>query len=245
MKYDDARLQKILAAEYVLGTLRGRARQRFERLLWTRNSLRTEVHYWEMQLSPLLANVRPVRPRERVWAELERRIAGNTVPLRVLPPPAAAPRSTLWRNWAIAASLAAVALSVQLYRQRGAAPPPPADVASTQQRPAMVAMLQEPKSTATWLVSVSPADGQIRVIASGEFALDAAATSLELWIIGDDGTPRSLGLMPASGRASMPIPADLQMPAKPVLALSLEPSGGSPTGLPTGPVLTTSRLVAL
>ncbi len=244
MKYDEPRLQKILAAEYVLGTLRGRARQRFERLLWTRSRLRSEVQYWEAQLSPLLSTVRPVRPRDRVWTELELRIAGNSIPMRPSPPPAAAPRLTLWRSWAIAASLAAVALAVQLYRQRGETPPP-ADVVKAPQRPAMVAMLQEPKSSATWLVSVSPGDGQIRVIASGELNVDGGQKSLELWIIGDDGKPRSLGLMPASGRASMPIPGDLQMPAKPVLALSLEPAGGSPTGLPTGPVLSTSRLVTL
>ena len=69
-------------------------------------------------------------------------------------------------------------------------------------------------------IAMTDRDGQIRVIASGELNVDGGQKSLELWIIGDDGKPRSLGLMPASGRASMPIPGDLQMPAKPVLKTS-------------------------
>ena len=64
-----------------------------------------------------------------------------------------------------------------------------------------------------------------------------AGKSLELWILPPSGNPRSLGLL-ANRRLSLPLDgtaaADL---AQGALAVSLEPAGGSPTGLPTGPVL--------
>ena len=53
MKYQDAKLRRMLAAEYVLGTLRGPARRRFERLARSDTALRAEQHFWEAQLGRL------------------------------------------------------------------------------------------------------------------------------------------------------------------------------------------------
>ena len=245
MKYDDERLQRLLAAEYTLGTLRGPARRRFERLMWTRTRLRDEVRFWEAQLAPLLGNIRPVRPRALVWADIERRLNNATVSTLPARSGSDAPRGTqLWRTWAIAASVAVVALSIQLFRQTGAPPAAPTEVAAAS-KPEFVAMLQDIKSGSTWLVSVSATQRQIAVINRTSFPIDETKKNLQLWVIGADGKPRSLGLMPATGRASMPMPADVTMPENPILAISLEPAGGSPTGLPTGPVLSTSQVVAL
>src|SRR3546814_9605617 len=74
MKYENARLTQMLAAEYVLGTLVGRARHRFERLLQARADLRRELQFWEARFAPLLASSKPIPPREIVWAEIEARI---------------------------------------------------------------------------------------------------------------------------------------------------------------------------
>src|SRR3546814_21066262 len=41
------------------------------------------------------------------------------------------------------------------------------------------------------------------------------------------------------------MPASVPMPAKPVLAISRDPHGGSPTGLPTGPVISSGPLLSL
>ena len=66
---------------------------------------------------------------------------------------------------------------------------------------------------------------------------------LQLWALPEQGSPRSLGLIPATGAASdvvrldLPASAGLALQNIPALAVSLEPQGGSPTGLPTGPVL--------
>jgi anti-sigma-K factor RskA len=103
-----------------------------------------------------------------------------------------------------------------------------------------VALLRPGESEAQWLVTLSPERRLIRISGSGRFPLDISRESLELWVLGDDGTPRSLGVMPADGDGELQMPRGLTMPAKPTLAVSREPAGGSPTGLPTGPVITVS-----
>ncbi|MCB1405623.1 MAG: anti-sigma factor [Rhodobacteraceae bacterium] len=74
-----------------------------------------------------------------------------------------------------------------------------------------------------------------------EFALDVGAAGqgrdYQLWAIGADGVPRSLGLL--RGPVTQ-VAADL--PAGITLAVSLEPEGGAPGLLPTGPVLATGVL---
>ena len=100
-----------------------------------------------------------------------------------------------------------------------------------------VALLQPSGSQAQWLVTLSPERRLIRVSEMGDFPMDAARESLELWVIGEDGKPLSLGLLPAKGEGDMPMPRGMPMPKKPALAVSREPPGGSPTGQPTGPVI--------
>ena len=244
MNYQHDRLKQILAAEYVLGTLHGGARRRFARLLETRGDLRAEVRYWEARFAPLLARVTPVVPRAIVWTELERRALSTVTPLASRTAPVPARKALwLWQGWAVAASAAVVALSLQLYQRTRQTPltPPPVEAPA---KP-LVAMLAVQNGAAAWAVSVYPQRGEIQVVASGDFVADAQHESMELWLIGDDGKPRSLGLMPLQGRGTMPMPAGLKMPARPILAVSREPHGGSPTGLPTGPVLATSPVVAL
>lgn len=66
MRIDNERLRAALAAEYVLGTLRGRARRRFERWLVYSAAARAQVAAWERWLAVLLETVSPVNPPARV-----------------------------------------------------------------------------------------------------------------------------------------------------------------------------------
>jgi anti-sigma-K factor RskA len=72
----------------------------------------------------------------------------------------------------------------------------------------------------------------------------APGRALELWMLPDGQPPRSLGVLPAGGIARVPLvgPSDAALANIPALAVSLEPAGGSPTGLPTGPVLYSGRI---
>ena len=67
---------------------------------------------------------------------------------------------------------------------------------------------------------------------------------LEMWLIAGDNAPVSLGFWPKGQvNAALDIPADLALQmAGGVLAVSDEPEGGSPTGAPTGDVLTVGQV---
>ncbi len=78
---------------------------------------------------------------------------------------------------------------------------------------------------------------RIRVLGHPEMP---AGTAWELWMLpGGDQKPVSLGLIGTDPTQELTIPRRLAplIDGASGLAMSVEPSGGSPTGLPTGPVL--------
>lgn len=75
MNYERPELLDRLAAEYALGTLRGRARRRFEHLLRERPAARVAVAQWQNRLAVLTQSVPPVEAPARVWNGIESRIA--------------------------------------------------------------------------------------------------------------------------------------------------------------------------
>ena len=242
MKYQNRKLRQMLAAEYVLGTLHGRARARFERLLAGDAWLRDEVHGWEARLGGLSRGFKPETPRPLVWASINYRINADANKVRPIRPAAAVPvaRGGLWQAWALVATAASVALAIGLWQQTQT--PPQIETRTVRvevpvQSPLpYVAILQPAKSEAKWMVSIYPDSHLIKVSAAGHYAVDEQAHSLELWVLEKSG-PRSLGLLPLQGKGEMRMPADVQVAGDLTLAVSLEPHGGSPTGKPTGPVL--------
>ena len=68
--------------------------------------------------------------------------------------------------------------------------------------------------------------------------------SAQLWAIVGDEAPQPLGLFHAAGeRVEANAHSAAPMLAGTRFAISLEPIGGSPTGLPTGPVVASATLV--
>jgi anti-sigma-K factor RskA len=63
-----------LSREYVLGTLTGRARRRFERLLAEAPLATRVVARWQQRFDVLAAGVPPVQPRDQVWQGLQQRL---------------------------------------------------------------------------------------------------------------------------------------------------------------------------
>lgn len=264
MNYQEPSLRRALAAEYALGTLTGRARRRFRKLLEADAGLQREVGFWEQQLRALLPPLPAIQPRPQVWVRIAQGIgqpaAGTAPPAApVLQPPspgapavavtpiareskivtpAAANRSRFWQAWAGVATAAALVLAVGLYTR----PPAPAPVAQT--APATyVALLQMPNSTMHWAVSIAPDQGRITVAANGDVPpLDGK--SVELWVISAKNGPVPIGVLPTQGKGSMTMPADaLDRSGAMKLAVSIEPAGGSPTGKPTGPVVIVTEAV--
>jgi len=223
MNYEKAELLDRLAAEYTLGTLRGRPRRRFERLCVDSAAARSAVHRWEDHWSALSRTITPVQPSAQVWAAVSRRLFGDDAGV------GAAPRGRRRRIWrlAAAAGLVAVALIAGLI-MRQPAPPPLQTLAVLGTDTAHPLWRLERRLPLTALT--------IEVIGT---VPEAAGKSYELWALPRGGAPVSLGLLPATGSAERTLSERQRtaLLAADKVAVSIEPAGGSPTGSPTGAIV--------
>jgi len=205
--------------------------------------LQADVAYWEFRLAELGFALKPVMPRARVWLDLAHRMEAHE-PARVSV--AAASRNTLLKSWAALATAASLVLAFGLFREMSKPAPAPVTVTERVEVPvpmtSYVALLQVPKSTMQWSVSVTPGRNELAVLAGGEAPAAAAKLDAELWVITDAG-PISLGVIPKTGEIRRDLPQGLTFATGRTIAVSLEPVGGSPTGKPTGPVVTTAALL--
>jgi anti-sigma-K factor RskA len=239
VKPRDPALCTLLAGEYALGTLRGRARARFE--LWLRSdpALRREVGLWQERLQPLADTSPEVQPGAEVWTWIEARVA----------PRARAPAAAggWWASLAFwrGASFASATLAALVF---GWAALSPRDLATPSE--AMVVVMADQDDRPAMTVAWMPEAGRqprlrIRVIGHAEMAPD---TAWELWMLpGGDAPPRSLGLITTHETQYVELPAEVVrlLNGAAGMAMSVEPRGGSPTGKPTGPVLYSGRCVQI
>jgi anti-sigma-K factor RskA len=217
-------LAHALAAEHVLGTLRGRARRRFEAIASADREVAAILRRWEEDLTPLAERVTPVDPPARVWSEIESRITPRASSLG------------FWRGFGmVSGGLATVLLAAFLSLSSG-----------PRGEPVFIAVLTAPDATARMVVSMhhSPDLLRVRMVKPWSGADDK---SLELWVLPKEGAPRSLGVVAnAMGDTLIKISAtDPRVQGANALAISLEPRGGSPTRQPTGPVLCSGVIAPL
>jgi anti-sigma-K factor RskA len=227
MNYEQAELLDRLAAEYALGTLRGSARRRFERLCAQSANARRALYRWEDDWSALSRTLPLVQPSARVWTNVSLRLFGE---------PVSPSRARRWRTWqlAVAAGLVAVALIVGLI-VRQAAPPPLQTLA----------VLGTDRAHPVWRLERQLPLTALTIEVVGTVP-QAAGKSYELWALPPGGAPVSLGLLPAAGRTERTLskPQRLALLAADKVAVSLEPAGGSPTGSPTGPIVIVTNVLA-
>ncbi len=232
MDYAKPRLADALAVDYVTGTLRGPARRRFEALLAAHPQLRAAVRSWEDRLLPLTAVLQPVPPSPQLWPRIQQQL---------WPQPAPTPQPPWWRRlapWRALTGLAGVStLALALLLAN-----PQPDTAP------VVVVLQgtgaEPAYSGGFVASVA-GDGRSLVTRPLLQVALAPDRALELWSVPPQGAPRSLGLIKADGLTVLDrrrLPAGLLGGGTAALAVSVEPPGGSPTGVPTGPVVFAGKL---
>lgn len=245
MKYENPEMMRQLGAEYVLGTLRGPARRRFERLLTSHAQAREQVDFWELRLSEFGQTVPPVLPPAGARSEILRH-AMPTIPMRVRREPA--PRRRVSWAWPYAAGLATAASLVLAFvlGQRNppslpAVPEAASATADAGELPMYAAQLGMPASSMRWLVSVSRDHQQLTVVAGDDF-LQVGRHSVQLWGAAPGIAPVPLGLLPNERDASadFDIPASLRGRSQVSFMISLEPAGGSPNDKP-GPVMNEAK----
>lgn len=209
-----------LAAEYVLGTLRGGARRRLERWRAASAQLEARCRFWEERLLPLLSGVRPRQPPAHVWRAIQQRLQLTT------------PRTSTWRPLAMAASvLVVLALGAMWYWRT-----------TTALHPADAATIAAPGGAVLWQVQVAARQGTLTqlTVQAGASAAPPAGHDYELWALPKGGKPVSLGVLPYGKALSEHGLSEAQrraLGAAAQLAVSVEPQGGSPTGQPTGAVV--------
>jgi anti-sigma-K factor RskA len=205
----------VLAGEYVLGLLDAAQTREVADALANNRQLRDAVSFWEQKLHPLSALAAPADPPLGTWDAIAAR-------LQTANPPA-----TSWWNgaapwkWATA-GLAAAAAALVLY------------IASPNSAPQLVAGLHPPnQEAANWVVTTGPTGLSLLAVSPEN---PPPKRVFELWASVKPGAPmRAIGVIPADGELRVAVlPRDLGPGA--TIAISVEPPGGSPTGLPTGPV---------
>lgn len=204
MRYADPRLVEHLASAYVLGTLTGRARRRFERLQRDRADVALAVAQWEQRLGRLAQSVAPVQPAERVWRAIEART-------RPAPPPASARTTRGWQpaGWGLGGLVAGLATAFallvaspglflsadQLALRTGGKLPQ-----------SYVGLLTDAQGNGKLLVSSLRHGRVMTVKAIGPIEPPPPGRHLVLWAVPAQGAPFVLGTAPAGGTATSLLP---------------------------------------
>lgn len=228
----------ILAAEYVLGVLPPAERQAAALRIEAEPEFSRRVDGWQAHFSPLAEAYRAVEPPASVKASIDRRLFAAQPGAATLPG-AAAPATGLWASLGFWRGLAAAALAalVIVLARPYLSPPTAAPPAA-----GLVAALAADGTDVRYLVFLDRAKGDVGLShVSGE---RAAGHDFELWMIQGDNPPVSMGVIPVGSVAHLAVSPEHRalLDAGAVLAVSLEPQGGSPTGQPTGPVVAAGDL---
>jgi anti-sigma-K factor RskA len=229
MRIAQHRLLDALCAEYLLGTLRGGARRRFEAAARKEPLVALRLRHWETTATPRYSKMIEVQPPAQLWQKLERELDLS----RYRQP--WYQRTGFWKAWASAATAAVLILLVVAGRNLPGLAPPPIEIAQL-----------SGAGGATQVVAQRSRDGRTLVLKANRPVLAGPNQSYELWLIAAPGSaPVSLavlGNLDVTITLSQPIAEQLRTGA--TLAVSTEPAGGSPTGQPTGAVILAGPVTA-
>lgn len=215
------------AGELALGLLEGEERAAAVRRMLADAAFAREVARWRAHFGPLFAEAPEVAPPASLEARVLAAVGGA---------PARDTAVTLRRWRAVAATATAVAATLAGVLVLRPAPPAPAPVA-----PAPLVAVITPKEGAPFTAVYDPGAHQVRT--AGGVAVPRGRDA-ELWAIGGDGTPRALGLLGRGVNVRVAVRGVAVGPGT-TLAISIEPLGGAPGALPTGPVVATGTLLRI
>ncbi len=198
----------VLAAEYVIGLLDAPARQAAQQRARTDTAFATRIAVWEAHLEDLNTDYGTQTPPKKVKVQIDHRLFG-------------APKRSRFAWFSMGLVTAVLILGVVLFQNIR-----PFD-------PDLQARLESDETQYVFNVAVDEGRNEINLaILTGDAPVDGV---FELWLIPAGGTPLSLGTF--SSDEALAVRPDIALTANATLAIRLEPTGGSPTGAPTGPVV--------
>lgn len=210
---DTSEHDDVLAAEYVLGTLPLIERNELAERAKREPALAARIAEWEDRLSGLNDGYDEA-PAPDLMPAIEARLFPKAV--------ARTKRSRLTGFLGFAVSAFAI-LAVAGFLYTGSP------------RPDLTATLTADASPLRFEAVVT---GDQAVLTRVAGTVSDSSHSYELWLIKGSDAPISLGVI-TDDTIKVKLPAH---EVGIVLAISLEPTGGSPTGLPTGPVIAAGKL---
>lgn len=200
----------LLAAEYVTGLADLEARNAAEARIRRDPGFAALVARWEERLAPLQEDY-PETPAPPLLPQIEARIFGK-------------PARPRWRlSWLAGGAVAAASLALAVMVAQPDRPTP---------RPTLTATLADADQPLVLNATYDAAEGVLELRRTGGPAAPDGQ-DYQLWLIGVDGVPVSLGLL----RDEVLRTGAEGLAPGVLLAVSLEPLGGSPEAVPTGPVL--------
>ncbi len=231
MNYRRPELRDRLASEYVLGTLHGRARRRFQQLLREDLELRDCVAFWERELTPMAAPLSVSAPSAKVWEGIAARVAPHE---RATHAKAAQAEPGWLARWFGLRSLAPLAAGLFL------------GIGATMIGPSLVGQgtseLSETQLPQSYVGVLATTDGRTGLIVSSlrqGKVMDVKRVAqvpvpdgrtLFLWAIEADGKTRAIGAVPQGSFVQVPLAqtSEQLFSSATELALSIEPLGASP-----------------
>lgn len=234
MSMDDDRRAR--AGDYVLGLMDEAERSQTERDMESDPALRQAVESLASRMHRLDADVAPDPVPAGLWDRISALIDTQDQLPAVPPDPSVvsldAKRRQPWSRqprslWGAAAMAASLALAVGIGYFAGV---------STTQQPVVVVVLQTPANE-TGAVFEAYADNSVRIVPFEDFEVPDGKI-MQVWTLYDKAVgPVSLGTLSEAKVAHLkgeafPVPVAGQL-----YEITLEPSPGSPTGKPTGPIL--------
>lgn len=219
----------MLAGEFALGLLDGQERAEALRRTLADPAFAREVEWWRTQFAELLAEYPPVAAPAGLIDDIglpaalpNRRLGRMLIPLTIV-------------------AAAAAAVLVVMLPAPVSTPPVTTPPAARPEREVLVAALAPATGAGPSIAAMIDREaGSIRIASTTIAPVGKVA---ELWLI-EDGAPRSLGLLSTGAATRLTLPAARRNGLRPgaVLAISIEPAGGSPLPTPTGPVVATGPL---
>ncbi len=228
MNYRRPELRDRLAAEYVLGTLHGRARARMQQLLRDDLLLQARVAFWEHKLMPMASPLSAAAPSAKVWRAIASRVALREQRVR------------WWARWFEARTLGSLAAGLML------------GLTLTLIGPALLERdapeIQDSQLPQSYVGVLATAEGRTGVIVSSlrhGKVMDvkqvlpvpvASGQTLYLWAIEADGKTRPIGPVPQGKfvQVALAQTSETLFASATELALSIEAESAAPSS-PSAP----------
>jgi anti-sigma-K factor RskA len=224
------------AAEYALGVTTADQRREAERRIASDPAFAGLVSAWDERFAPLIDAIPEKAPPRVVWMRIAAQL--GLAPAK----PGAWSNLNLWRTaTGVFAVAAAAAVAVVLITPTATTPPTVIQPPVPQAALTSVGLLKGETGPASFVVTLDTANN--RLIIAPITGSSPSDRTFEMWVLPKGQNPISLGVM--DGKEVVTIDTDKLIGpdgSRATLAVSVEPLGGSPTGLPTGPVVASGQL---